>query len=380
MSAGLKVVVDGIIYQHQSHGGISRLYSEILPRMCNLESLLDIEILTIGGVKQPLPDHKRIFHRPVPQVAQILRPWRLWKPFIPHIQHFVKDIWTGRGDGKIWHSTYYTLPPERWTGRQVVTVVDMIHERFPKLFNRPRDEPFREQKQRCVLAADAVICISETTRQDIQRFYGLDSNSIYVVALACSDVFRPLDQRSEELRMSTEQPFLLYVGSRSHYKNFNMLIQAYSVWLHRKEVALVVVGKPWTADEVRRLMEWRIQDRVHLLEDVDDEELCRLYNQTAAFVYPSLYEGFGIPLLEALACGCPVIASRIPSTIEVAGDCPIYFEAGDVDDLVHVFDVALAEGRNSERVQAGFEQVKCYSWDKTAKQTLDVYHALSNLE
>ena len=104
--------------------------------------------------------------------------------------------------------------------------------------------------------------------------------------------------------------------------------------------------------------------------------LCRLYNQAVAFVYPSLYEGFGIPLLEAMTCGCPIVASRIPSTVEVAGDCPIYFDPAEEDDLVNALDIALSEGRNSERVQAGFEKVKSYSWDKTTAQTLQVYRAV----
>jgi alpha-1,3-rhamnosyl/mannosyltransferase len=101
-----------------------------------------------------------------------------------------------------------------------------------------------------------------------------------------------------------------------------------------------------------------------------------LYNQAAAFVHPSLYEGFGIPLLEAMACGCPVVASRIPTTREVAGDCPIYFDPMQPDELITALDVALAEGRNSERVRRGLEWVKQYSWDRTARETLQVYRAL----
>jgi alpha-1,3-rhamnosyl/mannosyltransferase len=106
--------------------------------------------------------------------------------------------------------------------------------------------------------------------------------------------------------------------------------------------------------------------------------LLRLYNQAVALVYPSLYEGFGIPLLEAMACGCPVIASRIPSTVEVAGEQPIYFEPVHLESLLAAFDLALAEGRNSERVRTGLEHAQDFSWDKTSSQVLEVYHALSN--
>ena len=378
MGNEMEIVVDGVIYQLQACGGISRLYSEILPRMCDMDDSLRIALLTEGVLRQPLPQHMRIIHRAIPLVENYLRPRRVWKPIVPAVRGFVRGLHTWRGKGQIWHSTYYTLP-ERWDGLQVVTVADMIYERFADLFNEePGDDQLREQKQRCIQDADAVICISETTRQDVQRFYGLDPGSIYVVPLACGDVFRQLEQRDDGLEEPTKQPFLLYVGSRARYKNFDRLPQAYSVWPYQGKVALVVVGRPWSADEERRLVELGIRDCVHLLTDADDEELCRLYNQAAAFVSPSLYEGFGIPPLEAMACGCPMAASRIPATIEVAGECPIYFEPAEVESMLAAFDVALSEGRNSERVQAGLERVKCYSWDKTARQTLEVYRALSN--
>ena len=377
----MEVVVDGIIYQSESHGGISRIYSEILPRMCDLDDSLRITLLTDSDrkLRQSLPEHPRIIHRAILPVKRYLRPGRVWKPIVPWVRRFVRRLYIGRGRGQLWHSTYYTLP-ERWDGLQVVTVVDMIHERFADLFNRPGHDRFKEKKRRCIQEADAVICISETTRQDVQRFYELDSDSIYAIPLACSEVFRRLEQRDDGLETPTRQPFLLYVGDRAHYKNFSGLVQTYSVWLHRREVALVVIGEPWSADEQRRLVELGIQNCVHLLTDVDDEELCQLYNRAAAFVCPSLYEGFGIPLLEAMACGCPVVASRIPSTIEVAGECPIYFELAEVESLLTALDLALSEGRDSERVRAGVEHVKCYSWDKTARWTLEVYHALSNPE
>ena len=372
----MNVIIDGIIYQLQSQGGISRIYSEILPRMCDLDDSLRITLLTEGKCRQPLPEHRHIIHRKIPPVKRYMRPGRLWKPVITRARQLMIRLSIGRGAGQIWHSTYYTQP-KPWDGLQVVTVADMIHERFSDLFSGPGNDQFREEKRRCVLEADAVICISETTRQDVLRIYEIDSDSTYVVPLACSDFFRRLKQSGDDSETLTNQPFLLYVGSRTHYKNFDRLIHAYSVWTYRKEVALVVVGNSWSADEELRLAELGIRNHVHLLTDVDDEKLCQLYNQAAAFVYPSLYEGFGIPLLEAMACGCPVIASHIPSTIEVAGECPIYFEPTEVDKLVIAFDVALPEGRNSERTKAGLERVKQYSWAKTAAPTLEVYRAIS---
>lgn len=377
MSAGLEVVIEGSIYQHQSRGGISRLFSEILPRMCEMDESLCITLLTEGKLKQTLPEHSHITRRAIPSARRYLRPGRLWKPIIPPVRRFVRRLWIGHGEGQIWHSTYFTLP-ESWDGMQVVTVHDLIYERFTHLFDGPINDQLREQKRRCVQAADAVICVSKTTCQDVQHFYGLDINHTCVISPGCSDVFRQLEPGRDGLEVPTREPFLLYVGARPYYKNFDGLAQAYSAWSHRKEVALFVVGRPWSADEERYLVKLGIRDRVHLLTDIDDEELCRLYNRAVSFVHPSLYEGFGITLLEAMASGCPVVASRIPSTVEVAGECPVYFEPTDVESLLAAFDLSLSEGRNSWRVQTGLDLAKRFTWHETSRQTLGVYHALSN--
>lgn len=377
MHDNLMITVDGVVFQTQIHGGISRLYNEILPRMCDLDHTLQITLYTDGRIAQAPPKHPGITHRSIFTIQSYLRPSRVWKPIIPTIRRLVRELHIGHGENQIWHSTYYTMP-EHWIGKQVVTVVDMIHERFADLFSGPGNDAFKEQKKQCVLRSNAVICISETTRQDVQDFYNLDSDSLYVVPLACSDSFKTLERSKIKLILPNREPFILYIGNRSHYKNFERLLQAYSVWRYRNEISLVIVGQSWSTEEKQRLMELKVQNRVHLLTNTNDEDLCQLYNQAAMFVYPSLYEGFGIPLLEAMACGCPVVASRIPSTVEVVGECPIYFEPTEIDDLCTAFEIALSQGRNSERVRTSFERVRDYSWDKTARQTLEVYRALSN--
>jgi glycosyltransferase involved in cell wall biosynthesis len=372
----LDVVVDGIIYESQSKGGISRLFNEIFLRMCEADDTLHITLLTGGRLRQVLPQHLRITHRSVPNIARFLRPNRVWHSVWPHVRHFMCDLWAGTGEGKIWHSTYYTMP-DKWVGRSVVTIHDMVFELFPQFYDELDFDSFRRRKRLSIQRADAVICVSDTTRRDVFRLYGLDADKVHVVPNAYSDIFRWVDCTDLPESIQIEQPFLLYVGNRARYKNFDVLAKAYSLWHRRKEVALVLVGGRSVSKSEQRLMEeLDIAKQVKLLRDIDDETLCRLYNRALGFVYPSVYEGFGMPLLEAMACGCPVIASRIPSTIEVAGDCPVYFETGKIEDLLRAFDVILSEGRDSERVRAGLEMVKSYSWDKTAAQTLEVYRAI----
>jgi glycosyltransferase involved in cell wall biosynthesis len=371
----LPVIVDGIIYQLQPHGGIARLFCEVLPRIRKLDKSIRIVLFTDRDAALFCQDLAGITPMMIPRVERYLRPRRLWKPLVPLAKKSIRTLWLGLGQRRIWHSTYYTQP-DYWKGKLVVTVVDMIHERFLNLFDKPEDAAFRERKRQCVERADAVICISETTRQDLETFYDIRGDHIYVIPLACSEAFKALPQEVSKKGFQGRHPFLLYVGDRNHYKNFARLVRSYAAWQHTKEVSLYVVGRPWSIPEKALISELKIEQFVRLITDLDDEGLCRLYHQAVALVYPSLYEGFGIPLLEAMRCGCPIVASRIPSTLEVAGTCPIYFEPEDEFSLMAAFNVALSEGRNPARVDLGIENANRYSWDNTARQTLRVYNRM----
>lgn len=277
--------------------------------------------------------------------------------------------------GSIWHSTYYTLP-EHWKGRMVVTIVDMIQEKFPAMFSDARNDQLRERKQHCIRSADLVICISETTCQDVQSYYGIPFERTRVVYLAHSEAFSRRVVATGEGVHSQSEPFILFVGTRDVYKNFSTFLRAYSTWRLRDEIALMVVGLPWIEAEKHLISELGLSGRVRLISGVNDHALCSLYNQAVAYVYPSLYEGFGIPLLEAMACGCPVVASQIPATLEVASDIPYYFEPEDIGSLRSALDEAVCEGRDAERVIRGLKHADGFSWQHTARQTLDIYYSL----
>jgi glycosyltransferase involved in cell wall biosynthesis len=372
----MQIVVDGFIYEQQLHGGIPRIFSEILPRMCELEPALSVALLTLKlsqQQKQALPIHARIHHQSLFPPARLFRRRRLWWRVSPSIHALAQRFALRNDRTALWHSTYYTAL-NGWTGPVVTTVADMIYERFTSLFVGPMNDQIRRQKRDSIQRADAILCISETTKAELLKYYHVDKTKVYVTPLAYNNtMFYPRPASSSII----PPPFLLYIGGRTHYKNFTGLLKAYSVWDSRKEVRLVVVGSSWAKAEAQLLAELGIERQVQLLTRVDDLTLSQLYNQAAAFVYPSLYEGFGIPLLEALACGCPVIASRIPSSVEIAGECPIYFDPVQQDGLLVALDTALTTGREAERVRLGLDHVKSYSWDRTAQQTLAVYRALS---
>lgn len=367
----MDLVLDGLIYETQARGGISRTYNEILPRMGSLDPSLRMMILTCGQLMQRLPDHPRITHHALTPVTRYLRPGWLWRPVIPAARAFVLGRRPGQTSGQVWHSTYYTRP-NNWLGPEVTTIVDMIPERFPKLFHQPLYAQFRRQKRACALAADAIVCTTETAREDVVAFYGVDPARVHVTPLAPSAVFRPTVEGEAPPPLPCERPFLLYVGERYHYKNFVSLLRAYGAWSMRGEIDLVAVGRPWSRAEREELAQLGLGSHVHLLTEIEDARLRWLYCQATAFVFPSLYEGFGIPVLEALACGCPVVASRIPSTLEVASDCPFYFELDRPESVHDALDRAVAGGRDPWRIQRGLNRVRGYSWDRTARQTLDI--------
>ena len=170
----MEIIVDGIIYQLQTRGGISRVFNEILPCMCQTDENLIISLLIRGQNRQKLPQHSRIRVQLAPHIGRFLQPLRTWHYTIKPLNDWWLRLSVGNTKGKIWHSTYFTMP-KMWRGPAVVMVADMIYELFPHLFNTVSDERFREQKRRCILGADVVICISKTTRRDVLQYYGIDT-------------------------------------------------------------------------------------------------------------------------------------------------------------------------------------------------------------
>lgn len=345
----LRIVIEGYIYQVQAHGGISRIFNETLPRLCAMDKQARVTILTDGTSMQPLPAGPSI-----------------------SCQHGDCDPLFRRSRAAIWHCTYFT-PAEDWQGAQVCTVYDMIPERFSNFFCTPWDDALRLRRKNAILKADSIIAISRSTESDLVDILGISPDSIHVAHLSHNPLFRRLEpwQRPE----NPDPPFFLYVGDRNHYKNFTGLLRGFAAWRRSKEAELRVVGKPLSKEEQALSIELGIHDRIKVLGTVSDQDLLVLYNTAAAFVYPSFGEGFGIPLLEAMACGCPVIASDIPSTREVADNCPLYFDPSEPDSLAGLFSEALEIERESERIRIGLERCAEFSWDKTAGRILDIYRS-----
>lgn len=371
----MKIFLEGKIFEEQPLGGISRIYHEILPRICALDWRVSFSILTSESLLQSLPEHSQIFrHFSHIPVRRLLRPQTVFWRLQDYLRTRVQSRFITHDKNTVWHATYFQLPGW-WHGPKVVTVYDLIHEKFPHFFAKNYDEILRKRKRRAILAADKVICISETVRSEVVETYNIPQERVVAIPLACGEIFRPLPEEDIPPEYLVKPPFILYVGMRQHYKNFKTLLDAYSGWAHKHEIKLLVVGTPWSEEERRQITGAHLESQVILRSAVNDEELCALYNQALAFVYPSLAEGFGIPLLEAMACGCKIVASRIPVFAEVARDVPYFFEPLNKDELISALDMACFLGESPARPNSPLED---YSWDRTARETLRVYEELAS--
>lgn len=276
-----------------------------------------------------------------------------------------------RGDYDIFHPTYYN-PYFLEVNKQafVITVYDMIHELFPQYFSN-KDKSV-EWKKQLVFEADKVIAISNNTKKDIMDIYGIDANKVEVIHLA-SDLSGGKKLSGDRL----PEEYILFVGNRDHYKNFLFFVSSLApILLDNKKLYLVCAGGgSFKQHELEKLSELRIQDKTLQLP-FDDALLADLYYNACAFVFPSLYEGFGIPVLEALNNDCiPILCNR-GSLPEVGSDAALYFEAGDEDSLREAVLLALQDGYKESMLPVIRARAAQFSWEKTAFETKNVYQQL----
>ncbi len=214
-------------------------------------------------------------------------------------------------------------------------------------------------------SSQAVITVSEFSRQEIASHYGIDAEKISVVSNAADDRFRPGTG-------DPERPYFLAVSSPNEHKNFRRLLAAYSVAQDSVESDLIIIGEQ-TSSFVAQKYDLPATTRVQFTGRVDDDELVRLYQDARAFIFPSVYEGFGIPPLEAQQCGVPVASSHAASLPEVLHDSVLYFDPLDVSKIAEALTVLDSDAALRARLrQAGFANAAQYSWEQSAKDILSI--------
>jgi glycosyltransferase involved in cell wall biosynthesis len=256
----------------------------------------------------------------------------------------------------------------------VMTVHDLAHFRFPEKFGRVRGALLRALLRADFRVADRVISVSAFTTADIEHFIGYPRARIDEIAEGAPEPGHPE-------RATSEPPYLLYVGQLERSKNVEALVAAFcaSEALAQARVLLRIAGHPGNASaDVRRAVRVLGPDRVELLGYVDDEALSHLYANCLAFVFPSLVEGFGLVLLEAMAHGAPVVAMRAGAIPEVVGDAGLLVDPDDRDALRRAMEELVASGELRESLRKrGYERLKRFSWTETARRSLSVFERVA---
>ena len=365
----MRVVYDYQIFGAQKFGGISRYFCALASNLCSFPDATSKIIAPLYINKHLQQARKGIvsgWH--LPQVSRTGRVIRA-------VNSRLFPLAAARFRPQIVHETYYSAQPTYNGGAAgVITVFDMIHELWPASF--PVSDQTASLKRNAVRRADRVVCISENTRRDLLRMLPVDGERVFVTHLGF-DRLRVGKQGSRELVGDT--PYLLYVGVRNGYKNFLGFARAFagSAWLKGNFRIVCFGGGPLAADERLVLRKLGLLDSqvIHLMGG--DEDLAAVYSGAAVFIYPSLYEGFGIPPLEAMSLDCAVAASKTSSIPEVCGPAAEYFDPHDPDSISAAIErVVGSEERRKELVSLGRGQCELFTWQRCARETLAIYEGL----
>lgn len=375
----MKILYDHQIFSYQKFGGISRYFIQII---ANLPKDFTWEIATRFSDNGYIKAYKNISpletYNPVGKLfANVKFPGK------KRLLHSIEVERTNHNrrlsvealkkqDFDVFHPTYYDDYFLDYIGNKpyVLTIHDMIHEIYPEMFNDPGTS-----KRKALLAENAshIIAVSANTKKDIIDIMGIAPEKISVVYHANSLVSPASISPDSVLR------YLLYVGDRENYKNFLFFVRAIEPLMRKdSDLKVICAGTPFTKKEMVFLKELDIFDRF-MTRKVNDNDLALMYKNALAFVYPSYYEGFGIPIVESLSMGCPVILSKSSCFPEVAGDVGIYFDPKEITSIRSAIERVIFDEKFRQSLsRRSLEYASRFSWSTAAEITSNMYKKLTS--
>ena len=360
----MKILIDNQVYENQSFGGISRYFNEL---RCGLEVLEKMEVF------KPKTPEKKTFYNRLRKKLKLVSVSA--KKTFPNKYEFYEDQ-LNKLDFDAFHPTYYDnyflQTIKRLNKPFVLTVHDMIHEKYPEYFAKSPDSI---NKRRLCEAADRIIAISETTKKDIIDIFGTSADKIKVIYHATN--FDSIQVLKPSINFH-QNKFLLCTGNRDAYKNFLTFLLAVAPLLkENKKLILICTGPVFNETEKKWINDLELQESVLHYYCANDNELAYLYRNAECFIFPSLYEGFGLPLLEAFACECPVVCSPGGSLREIAAEAAVYFDPKNLKSIRESINKVISDERlREELIISGKKRLEEFSWDKCRKETLEVYAEL----
>ncbi len=310
---------------------------------------------------------------------------QLWTPSHHRFERLAMSLELTPFSLDVLHSPDF-IPPSRTRCPSVITMHDLAFLLYPRFLTR-ESARYYGQVDLAARQADHIIAVSESTKRDTVRFLGVPEDKITVIYEAAHPLFTPVTNNETLSRVRERyqlpQDFILFVSTVEPRKNLPTLLRAFRRLRdnYKSEAVLAVAGnRGWLFEEVDQVVsELNLGDAVRFLGGVPNEELVYLYNAAKLFVLPSFYEGFGLPPLEAMACGTPVIVSNVSSLPEVVGDAGILISPEDIEGLtVAMWRVLTDEKMRRELREKGLKRARVFSWERAARETLAVYRQVAD--
>lgn len=378
----MKILYDYQTLLRQKYGGISRYFYELAINVERLDPDVNIDIVAILSQNYYFSNYKS------------MKSYNTNNTIIKYIARLINKI-TIRSKisinnvmGKpydIIHPTYYSdyfMGLNHKKNKLVLTVHDMTHEKFLKDSKDLGCQRIMKMKRRMILKADFIIAISENTKKDLLEFYPqLKEEKIKVIYHGYNriDSNEVIEDSNKKLFL---EKYVLFVGTRITYKNFTNFLRSASILCKEdKELKILCVGgTKFNDSEIQKIKELKLTDRIYQ-KYLNDKELELAYKNAQCFVFPSLYEGFGIPILEAFSNKCPVVLSNASCFPEIAMDAALYFDGNDVDNMASTISKVIYDNKLKEiLINKGIKRLEDFSWEETAKDTIEVYHKVLNIE
>lgn len=363
----MKIYYDYQIFMIRQYGGVSRYFVELASLLSRYD---DVRVKIVAPLFRSQFLSEQRSH--ISTIGMDLSAFPKLPPVtLRSINALLFERYAAIAAADIVHETYYA--PAR-TAPKSAKIVTTIHDTIPELFPQffPGSKQHRAEKEQVLRRADRIICVSESTRDDLLKLYEVDPSRVSVVLLGSS--LEP----AKGAPMNIGAPYFLHVGSRYPYKNFDSLIQALGATnLHRTHKLVSFTAMPLCAREISAMARAGVPQSSVVRVGGDDSVLARYYAGAEALAFPSFYEGFGIPLLEAMRCGCPIITSNTSSLPEVAGDAAIYFDPTDVKAISDaMIRIASSKETRDSLIARGQARAQSFTWERCAAQTYAVYSDL----
>lgn len=366
--------IDGNEANVQKRVGISEYAYQLLEQFASFEFAKHKNINFVVYLKDKpknLPPESKNWH------YRVLKPGKLWTQW-----RLPLDLYVHKPHPDVFFSmTHYA--PRFSPVPTVVAVMDVAYMRFPELFNANDLYQLRNWTNYSVKNAKKVLTISNSSRDDIIKAYRTPVEKVVTIYPGIKNMLslepRVFSMNQLKTKYHIADNFILFVGTLQPRKNIVRLIEAFSKVKKQesetKDLNLVIIGRRgWQYEEILAAPEkYGVADEVKILENVSDDELDVFYQHALCYVLPSLYEGFGLPVVEAMQRGCPVITSNVSSLPEAGGDAALYVDPENVDDIAEkIMQLVTDKKLRHELIEKGKKQIQKFSWEKAAKETLDV--------